>query len=580
MSTGTSEVLLNGVPGKKFFCRRGVRQGDPLSPLLFVGVSELLQAMVNQLFQAGTLHAPLNIPNNDFPIVQYADDTLLVLQACPVQLSALREVLETFAQATGLRVNFAKSCLIPIKVSEEKLQSLAATFGCAVGQLPFTYLGLPLGVTKPTIQDLSPLVGLVERRLNASARFLGYGGRLQFVRSVLSSLPSFFMCSLKLQKAIINICNRAQRHCLWAKEEDSSSVNALAAWTLVCRPKQHGGLGVLNLELQNKALLIKQLHKFYSKADVPWVKLVWSLYGDSVPHAKSKRGSFWWWDIFSLVDKYRSISICKVGNGASVLFWKDFWIKDALLCDRFPRLFSFALNEDISIASISSVTELSSCFALPLSVEAFDELNQVSRILEETQIIPTATDQRHFVWGKKYTPSRYYRFLFKQVPKDKALNSIWSSKALPKLKVFLWLLMHDRLNTKDLMLRKNWHIESGSECVLCHDGNLEARDHLFFGCQFALECWDTIHCSWDVTLPISDRFLLASASFQGPCFVEIVACATWNIWKMRNDHIFRNIPATHARWRVGFHSDLLLHRFRVKAALVQPIFDWLLDNIS
>jgi hypothetical protein len=131
--------------------------------------------------------------------------------------------------------------------------------------LPFTYLGLPLGTTKPTVEDLSPLVGLVEKRLNASARFLGYGGRLEFVKSVLSTLPTFFMCSLKLQKTIINICNRAQRHFLWAMEEDSSSSNALAAWSMVCRPKCHGGLGILNLELQNKALLLKQLHKFYEK---------------------------------------------------------------------------------------------------------------------------------------------------------------------------------------------------------------------------------------------------------------------------------------------------------------------------
>jgi hypothetical protein len=69
---------------------------------------------------------------------------------------------------------------------------------------------------------------------------------------------------------------------------------------------------------------MKQLHKFYSKADVPWVHLVWSLYGEEVPHAKSKRGSFWWGDIFSLVDDYRSISQCKLGNGSTVLFWKDF----------------------------------------------------------------------------------------------------------------------------------------------------------------------------------------------------------------------------------------------------------------
>jgi hypothetical protein len=78
-----------------------------------VGVSELLQAMMNGLFQAGELVAPLNIPNTDFPIVQYADDTLLILQACPTQLTALKVVLEKFAQATGLRVNYSKSCLIP-----------------------------------------------------------------------------------------------------------------------------------------------------------------------------------------------------------------------------------------------------------------------------------------------------------------------------------------------------------------------------------------------------------------------------------------------------------------------------------
>jgi hypothetical protein len=174
--------------------------------------------MVNHLFQNGVLQAPLKIPNTDFPIVQYADDTLLIPQACPVQLAALKDLLEVFAQATRLRVNYAKSSLMPINVSDQQIELLAASFGCSVGRLPFTYLGLPLGTTKPTIQDMSPLVGLVERCLNASARFLGYGGRLEFVRSVLSTLPTFFMCSLKIQKTVLNICNRAQRHCLWVSE--------------------------------------------------------------------------------------------------------------------------------------------------------------------------------------------------------------------------------------------------------------------------------------------------------------------------------------------------------------------------
>jgi hypothetical protein len=84
ISSGTSEVLLDGFPGKKFPYRCGIRPGDPLSPILYVDVSELMQAMVNKLFHDGLLHAPLDIPNADFPMMRYDDDTLLVIQACPI----------------------------------------------------------------------------------------------------------------------------------------------------------------------------------------------------------------------------------------------------------------------------------------------------------------------------------------------------------------------------------------------------------------------------------------------------------------------------------------------------------------
>jgi hypothetical protein len=104
MSTSTSSVLLNGVPGKKLFCKKEVRQGDPLSPIVFLSVSELLQPIVNHLVQEGILHAPLNTPNIDFHIVLYADNTLLILQACHAQLSALKLMIESFSQATGVRV--------------------------------------------------------------------------------------------------------------------------------------------------------------------------------------------------------------------------------------------------------------------------------------------------------------------------------------------------------------------------------------------------------------------------------------------------------------------------------------------
>ena len=148
------------------------------------------------------------------PVVQYADDTLLIVQACPRQLQVLKALLQRFALATGLQVNYQKTCMMPLNITADRLSELANIFGCSTGSLPFTYLGLPLGTTRPLISDLSPMVDQVERRLNASARFLDYGGRLTLVQSVLSSLPTHYLCSLKIPKKIIKTLDRARRHCL------------------------------------------------------------------------------------------------------------------------------------------------------------------------------------------------------------------------------------------------------------------------------------------------------------------------------------------------------------------------------
>ena len=203
LASGKSSVLLNGVPGRQFHCKSGVRQGDPLSPLLFVLAAHLLQSVVNQMLSQGTLTLPIPSHDQEFPIIQYADDIVIFLTAREEELVALKNMLLTFQQSTGLKVNFAKSSMIPLNIDEEEAVRLANLLGCKIGQLPFTYLGLPLGTTRPRIIDFMPLVDSVERRLSVSSAMLKQGSRLQLLTSVLTSMPIYFLCSLHIPPGII-----------------------------------------------------------------------------------------------------------------------------------------------------------------------------------------------------------------------------------------------------------------------------------------------------------------------------------------------------------------------------------------
>src|SRR5438105_10116263 len=166
----------------------------------------------------------------------------------------------------------------------------------------------------------------VERRLIATSAWLSYAGRLQQVNSVISTLPTYAMCIIKLPAAVIDNMDIARKQCLWRGSDINKKDGNLASWNMVCKPKDKGGLGILNRILQNDALLLKHLHNFYTKKDLPCVSLTWEkYYKNKVPHVSREVGSFWWKDVLRLNTIFRGIARCTVSRGDSVLFWDDLW---------------------------------------------------------------------------------------------------------------------------------------------------------------------------------------------------------------------------------------------------------------
>jgi hypothetical protein len=211
---GSSQVLLNGVPGKPFRCKMGVRQGDPLSPLLFVMAADLLRSIINKAYHLNIIKHPVSKDyGQDYPIVQYVDDTLLIMPIDARQFLTLRGLLRSFTDSTRLRVNFSKSFLVPINMDDDRVAHLANTIECSVGTMPFTYMGLPLGTTTPIVEEFSPFLNKIEKRMMGLNKLLSYPGRLLLVNSILSVLPTFYLLALKMPIKIVDQVDKYMKHC-------------------------------------------------------------------------------------------------------------------------------------------------------------------------------------------------------------------------------------------------------------------------------------------------------------------------------------------------------------------------------
>ena len=154
----------------------------------------------------------------------------------------------------------------------------------------------------------------------------------------------------------------------------------------------------MDFRTQNEGLLMKHLHKFYNKEDIPWVHLVWQHYPDGVPHASKLCGSFWRKDIMQLAKKYIPLCNIVVGSGDTAIFWHDKW-NGAPLLDRFPRLHSFALDNKVSVQKVISAEEVSKLFELPLSQQAYQELISLQSVLQSVHLDPNSKDKWSTVWS-------------------------------------------------------------------------------------------------------------------------------------------------------------------------------------
>lgn len=159
----------------------------------------------------------------------------------------------------------------------------------------------------------------------------------------------------------------------------------------------------------------------------------------------------------------------------------------------FPELFSFAKSKTITLARAKQATSLLDPFQLPLSQQPYSQLLQLELDIQQL-VLTDMPDLWTFLWSSgKFSAAKAYKHLSGHNTIHPGFKWIWHSNYQNKHKMFAWLIIKDRLSTRELLRRKNMDLQDYN-CVLCNNAVEESLMHLMFLCPFAQTCWAWLNC--------------------------------------------------------------------------------------
>jgi len=363
MESSTVSVLVNGSPTEEFKPSRGLRQGDPMAPFLFIIVAEGLAGLVRQAMKANLLlGVKVGIKEVEVAFLQFADDTLFFCEESWSNVVMMKAILRGFELASGLKINFHKSSIAGVNVQPNNLICYSKLLNCKQSGIPFKYLGLEVGGNPRKKSFWEPVLNKLKTRLSVwKGRFLSMAGRTCIIKSVLSAIPLFYISVFKAPEAIYKSIISIQRRFLWGWGKEKRPI-AWVRWEDLCKPKKEGGLGIIDVRKFNYALLAKWRWRVISQDEGKWREVLESKYGVELecPQLPVKYQSWWWRDLVKVCREgggegwFQKEVHWKLGRGDKVRFWEDVWIGDTSLKSLFQRLYSLSVNQEHKIEDVGA----------------------------------------------------------------------------------------------------------------------------------------------------------------------------------------------------------------------------------
>ncbi|XP_061983093.1 uncharacterized protein LOC133702794 [Populus nigra] len=411
LSTSKLAILINGSPSREFSMERGLRQGDPLSSFLF----------------DIAVQGPIVLFNR----ASDSDDTLIFLPNDYSSLLHAKRILCWFEIISRLKVNFYKSSLIGINLDNEYTSGLPNVIFCRSNTFPVRYLGLPLGANPNRLSTWKSVLSIIRAKLsNWKWKILSMAGRICLIKSVLNSLPLYYMSVFTMPKGITKAISSINRCFLWKSTSNSHGI-CKVAWHKVIKSKPLRGLGLGSIHNKNLALMFKWL---------------WNLDKGVVGGSLSPT----WRGMVSAISLNHSIAAplqsnvgFKMGDERNIrpLRSREFCMRESLLAE-VERGLVFSDGEDNKIWKSDSSN------------------------------IYSVSSGCHLLDGFNVSTNLY------------SLDLLWKGFTPLKIDVFIWLLLNGSICTKGFLAKRRIINYEEALCPFCCK-EIETIHHLFHLCPIS-----------------------------------------------------------------------------------------------
>ncbi|GKB50346.1 putative RNA-directed DNA polymerase, eukaryota, reverse transcriptase zinc-binding domain protein, partial [Tanacetum coccineum] len=426
--------------------------------------------------------------------LQYVDDTIIFGEWGRENTSNLMNILKCFEEVAGLKINLNKSKIYGVGVERGELDTMAHFMRCSVGEVPFTYLGLPVRVNMRRVSTWNEVIERFKSRLSEwKAKAMSFGGRLTLVKSVLGSLPLYYFSMFRVPSNVINALER------------------------------------------NLALVGKWWWRFRIESDSHWCRVIKSIYGDD-------RG----WGV-------EGRSRLKGGGVWSDIVRVDKWVGEVKLSERFPRLFHLENIKDALVGNKGNWSDgiwvWNWDWIRSPRGRVMGELKELEEIITGISIDRNRKDR----WKWKLDPKGEFSVKslskwieWRRVRREAGITKLDRNTLVPKkVIVFIWRALNGRIPVRNELDKKG--IDLDSILCPCCENVLKSVDHCLVTCEKALYIWERIYAFWGIAVvdvfTIKDILQHSGGRSLGKeaeaLWHAVVLVAVYYIWKSRNMKVFK-----------------------------------------